>query len=175
LELLAAERSSRPKFVLAHLMSPHPPYVFASDGQPREAMPCFQEECSLFDGGQRYGTDEQLAAAQEQVAYLDGQVANTVANVLADSARPPVVIVMSDHGHRHDIDDHAEGLRNLFMAYTPGHENLFPDDVTPVNVLNRILGSYVGAAAALVDEPSYWVDMHDLPTNGLMRYRLTDP
>ena len=171
----SAETSAKPKFVFAHLMSPHPPYVFAADGEPREAALCFPEACSLFDGGQRYGKASQVAGASEQIEFLDAQVADTVADILAVSPRPPVIIVMSDHGHRHDIDDHVEGLRNLFMAYTPGKTGVFPDDVTPVNVLSRLLNAYLGAHIPLVDEPSYWVDMHDLRTTGLMTFVAADP
>ena len=66
--------------------------------------------------------------------------------VLVASPRPPIILVLSDHGSSLDVTvTNAETrLRNLFAAYTPGHDGLFPDDVTLVNVFPRLLDGYFG-------------------------------
>ena len=125
----------------------------------------------MFDGGQRYGTREQIAGALGQIEYLDQRIIETAKGILSSSPRPPVIIVMSDHGHRHDLSDVPESLSTLFLAYTPNRLHLFPDDVTPVNVVNRVLNSYLGTSIPLARDDRYWVDITDLQAHGLLEYR----
>ncbi|MEX1172005.1 MAG: hypothetical protein WEG56_05260, partial [Chloroflexota bacterium] len=94
------------------------------------------------------------------------KVVDTVKQIMDSSAEPPVIIVMSDHGHRHDMLDRREPLRSLFMAYTPGHPGLFPSDVSPVNVLTRFLNAYHRTALPLSPESGYFVDGRFLRTLG---------
>ena len=58
---------------------------------------------------------------------------------------------MSDHGSGIGIDPaHAEAgdvtdrTSNFFAALTPGHESLFPEDITPVNVMRLLSDAYLG-------------------------------
>ena len=58
---------------------------------------------------------------------------------------------MSDHGSAMGIHpDHAETgdvderTSNFFAALTPGHESLFPEDITPVNVMRLLEDAYLG-------------------------------
>jgi hypothetical protein len=155
---LAAERGGPPKVVFTHVMSPHPPISFAADGSPLDAWPCFPETCSIWDAGSRYGPALPPLVAG-QVEHLNRLVLETVGAILAASDEPPVIVVFSDHGHRHDYADHDEMLRSLLIAYTPGHAGLFPDDASPINVMPRLSNAYFGAGLPLVTEESYFVDM----------------
>jgi hypothetical protein len=55
-----------------------------------------------------------------------------------------IVILFGDHGIRLDAGVSVEYFRNFFAARTPGHPDLFPDDISPVNVLPLIENAYLG-------------------------------
>ena len=59
-------------------------------------------------------------------------------------------------------------LRNLFIASTPGRSGLFPDDVTPINLIPRLLNGYLGTDHPLATEESYLVDLDALRTKGYL-------
>lgn len=166
---IAAERADHPRFVFAHVMAPHAPVVFGPAGEPRDGWPCFPVDCSIFYGGQEYGKAV-LGAISDQVEYVNARVAKTASEILALSARKPVIIFFSDHGHRHDFDDQAEMLRILFISSTPDHAGLFPDDVTPVNVIPRLLNTYAGTGLEMTSEESYVVDMRTVDSTGIMAF-----
>ncbi len=77
--------------------------------------------------------------------------------ILATSPRPPIILVLSDHGSSLDVTaENAETrLRNLFAAYTPDREALFADDVTLVNVFPTLFSSYLGVDLPRAPETLY--------------------
>jgi hypothetical protein len=171
---VAAERVDHPRFVFAHFMSPHPPTLVARDGSNQEPWPCFPQACSAFYGGQEYG-DAIVEPTVSQIEWLNGRIERVAADILANSVRPPVIIVFSDHGHRHDFSDRSEMLRSMFMAYTPNKSGLFPADTTPINTLPRLLNAYLGEDLPLVSEQSYVLDMAAVPTTGILKLEPWSP
>ena len=164
---LARERQDQPKLVLTHLMAPHDPILFGVDGSPRQGWPCFPSDCSLFDGGQRYG-DAIVEPTVAQVGHLNTLVVDTARRILAESGEPPVIIVFSDHGLRHRLDDHDEMFRSLLLTYTPGQPGIVPPDATPVYLLARILNAYHGSSLVLATEESYFVDIASVRIDGIL-------
>jgi hypothetical protein len=160
---LAATRQSVPRFVFAHVMSPHAPIVFRADGTLRVPPDCLPVSCTLWDAHR--GPDEDSAVA-EQISYLNGQVLEAVQRMIAVSSRRVVIVIFSDHGSRHDLADRDEMLRNLFVSYTPDHPGLFPRNTTLVNLIPRILNAYVGAELPLSSEESYEIDLAAIGTTG---------
>lgn len=83
----------RPRFVMAHVMSPHNPFRFA-------------EDCSLrsewVEGHQLTG-DERAAAYANDVACLDRSFVEATDRILAEDP-DAVIIVQSDHGSRLSFD-----------------------------------------------------------------------
>jgi hypothetical protein len=167
IERLAAERGGPPKLVFAHILAPHMPVVFTADGSPAEPLPCFPSSCSLFDLGDRYG-DALLPAERGQIEYLNTAVEEVVRRIQARSATPPVIVIFSDHGVRNHEADREETLRSLFLASTPGRSGVFPDDVTLVNVLPRLLEAYTAIRLPYATEESYWVDIRRVLESGLL-------
>jgi arylsulfatase A-like enzyme len=101
-------------------------------------------------GSSGLGTDRQSYA--DQVSYLDSRLSETVDAILAAARRPPVIILMSDHGSRIGTavvgpDTSDEGLDTFFAALTPGHPGLFGEEPTPLLVFDRLLSVYVGVAS----------------------------
>lgn len=147
LDRLAREPSVKPRFVWAHIMSPHPPFVFRADGSLYPPPNCFPLACTLGAGDvPTLGMAEFVSRYTEQVAYLDTRVSALVDEILDRDARS-VIVILSDHGSRYDPADPDEESHNLFAAYTPGHPRLFGDAPAPVNTLRLILGAYFAADA----------------------------
>ena len=105
--LAALPPSERPRFVFAHIMAPHPPFVF--DAQGRDVAP--RRSFSFDDGSMYRGT-----AAEYQTGYRDQvqHIASRLLQVLEHleqlskvNRRGSVIIVHGDHGPRqrfHAID-----------------------------------------------------------------------
>lgn len=163
---LAAERSDIPKFVFAHVLTPHMPIAFTSSGAAAEPLPCFPVLCSLYTYGDEYG-DATIGPMRDQLAWVNAEVAETVRTIQARSKVPPVIVVFSDHGLRNRPADRDEMFRSFFLAATPGRTHVFPLDTSPVNMLTRLLNAYTGSEIALSSEESYWLDTRSFGPRGL--------
>ena len=142
-ESLAARRAPRPRFVFAHVPSPHGPWVQQADGSPRIMTSL---ETWYFDTPETTGMsrDEVIKGYVGQSAYLGQRTRAAVEAIQRSSARPPVILVISDHGSSLDVTaaNPERRLRNLFAAYTPGHPRLFADDVTLIGVFPTLFKAY---------------------------------
>jgi hypothetical protein len=144
------------KFVFAHVLLPHPPYVFDAEGDTVVKATAEQvPERDLY---------------RDQLAYADAQVRATVDALLAgpDDA-DPIVVIMGDEGpflcrNVDCVDDSQRRLGIRFGAhaayYLPGQPaGFFPDDHSHVNTFRGILSAYFGADLPALPDRSYdWPD-----------------
>lgn len=172
---LPSTGGDRPRFILAHLMAPHPPLVLGPDGEARDIWACYPEECEFWDSGWSSGLDVVVPAMRDQLAYVNRRLLEAVRKIQATSDRPPVIVVFSDHGYRHVPEDREETLRNLFAVYAPGQPDLFPEDATPINTFPRLLNAYFDAGLSLEEESSWWVDMSALDSRGILALEPAQP
>lgn len=172
---LAREQAAHPRFVFAHIISPHAPPVLGHDGVQPDGWPCFPATCSFWVTGEPSGHDAEVTMMREEVGAVDALTLETVRSIIANNARPAVVVVMSDHGGRNDITDRNEMLRSFFIAHTPDHPGLLPNDMTPVNLLPRLLNAYVGANLPMAPEDSHWADLDAISSRGIIDLVPTDP
>jgi hypothetical protein len=125
------------KFVFAHIVAPHRPYVFKPDPDSspvqRSLIPSFQ---ILQDRGYILGY-------RNQVLYLNQRMPVILSQIIDRSSTPPIIIVQGDHGA--DDASPKERMANLTAMYLPGmsHEDIDPH-FTPVNDFRLILASYLG-------------------------------
>ena len=163
LEDEAAANGERPKLVVAHLPTPHPPVVFDADCRPRERDELTDPPKIMgasFDPEARSRSGALLVQG-EQTRCIDDLLARTLSSVvLADPQA--VVILMSDHGPEVRLNWAApanpgldDRVSTLFAARTPGFDTLFPDDITLVNVIPRLLNRYFDAGIALQPDDVY--------------------
>src|SRR4029078_1418472 len=126
------------------------PMVFGPDGEavPGPGRDKFFVNDALGLGMSREGCSRRYSG---QVNYLNTRVLQMVDRILAASAKPPVVVLLADHGSGMGMnwDDVAhsdldERSANLFAALTPGRRNVFPDDISLVNVFGTLFGAYYG-------------------------------
>jgi len=140
--------SSRRQFVFAHILAPHPPFTFASDGAFRHPdRPFSLTDGSDFDGS----TDEYVHGYHDQAAFLVRRITGIVHAILNRPGPRPVIIIHSDHGPGSRLQsndaahsDMSERMNNFEAYYFPdGHDDL-SDSVTPVNLARALSNRYLG-------------------------------
>jgi hypothetical protein len=116
------------RFVFAHIMSPHNPYVFAADGGPAERC---GHECANHVGPPNPMLADRFLG---QLRWLNGRVIEAVDHIV-DADPEAIVILFSDHGLRRDPADLDEWYRTLFAARGAS----FADDVSTLDVFATML------------------------------------
>lgn len=141
-----------PKFVFAHLVCPHGPYVFGPGGEERKV-----DKVSLVGQGRRQ-------AYADQVAFVNMKVRELLETLLDPSSPAPIVVIQGDHGPIsvggfRDPSDRflRERMRILNAYHLPGGGNdlLYPS-ITPVNTFRLIFNRYFGQEYPLLPDRSYY-------------------
>jgi hypothetical protein len=151
-----AEASSRgPLFVFDHVPAPHQPTVFGAGGSPL-ANPL--KPNWFADSPLERGEDPASFRARyrDQLPALNDLVITAVDGIISASDEPPVILIFADHGSASAVDwnatqpDEADPARLLertaafFAAYTPGRSDVFPDDISPVDIFRLLADAYWG-------------------------------
>lgn len=150
-----------PKFVMAHFLVPHPPYVFDKDG----TEPTHRYPFTLMDGSAFLGTQaEYLRGYRGQITFVDHVVLDVLSSILNSSESPPVIVLMGDHGpgsrlvwdsaEQTDLHERTAILNAYLLPGVP-HEVLHAA-MTPVNSFRLVLDSYFGTRLGLLPDQSYF-------------------
>jgi hypothetical protein len=134
-------------FVWGHVLMPHFPFVFDANGDARplpECLPGCPWTNALAEGGPEVLKDGYLP----QLEFTNRLVLAAVSRIVEEDAEA-VVVLMGDHGGRHDPSDGDEWFRNLLAVRTPGHPRLLGQAPTTVNILPSIFNAYFGTALPL--------------------------
>jgi hypothetical protein len=160
-KLAELPRRSGPKFVYAHIISPHPPFVFDAEGNPVQPNRSY----SIGDGDDYRGTwKEYRSGYAQQVQYVNKLLDETLSSIISRSASPPVIIIQGDHGPGGLLVWKSPDLTCLWSRtailnayYLPdsGSRDLFPD-ITPVNSLRVVLNTYFKANLPLLPGETYF-------------------
>jgi hypothetical protein len=141
----AMGQESGPKFVFAHFILPHHPYLFDRDGNVlRNAVISNQ-----FEFQKRLWEDR--ASYVSQLEFTNKKVLEAVDGILAGSSTPPIIVIESDHGPGlaagiSSGEHYALRFANLGAYHLPGApDGLIPQDGTAVNQFRRILSHYFDA------------------------------
>jgi hypothetical protein len=148
-------------FVFAHILSPHPPFVFDSQG---DAV-IHDRPYEIADGDSFHGSkDEYLERYPEQVQFINKKLMNVIQAILAKSDPSPIIILQGDHGPGAYLvwDSVSEsnlkerfGILNAY--HFPGGDGgmLYPS-ITPVNTFRVVLNRYFGKNYEFLPDESYF-------------------
>lgn len=166
-----------PRFVFAHLLVPHEPYVFNADCSHRPA----------YWPASDYGPDRARAQAAylAQVSCVNRMLERLAGRILERSRVPPVILLQGDHGHGFITLDPRNGAQpprgqltpqqvaermDAFAAYyLPGGGPVLYDSMTAVNLIPSVLNRYLDAGIPLREDRVYWATLH--PPFNLERLR----
>jgi len=157
--LAEAGRSPAPVFVFAHLIVPHPPFIFRADGSLKEYVRANQ----FTDGVRIWGSPRlYIRGYREQVEFISHRLPATIAAILAQAPRPTVILLLSDHGPGSTLDfgdlrtlNLTERFGILLAMRLPGKDVRLPDDFSPVNACRLVLREYFGADLPPLPSVSY--------------------
>jgi len=123
------------KFVHAHIISPHKPYVFYADG----SLNMDAEETCAAEG------------YPEQLAFLEPRVLDVVQQIIETSQTPPIIIIEGDHGFG---DKYVTS--NFMALYLPDEGASEMDDhLTMINVFPYIFNHYFGTEIEYLPDVCY--------------------
>ena len=133
-----------PKLVYAHIMLPHPPYVFGPNGEEQDLSTDISDVTVLNQG------------YRDQVLYANKRILPIIDTILEESRGNVIIVLEGDHGII-SARDAAEHMKNLNAYYFPDHEysDLYPW-ITPVNSFRVILSNYFGQNSPLLKDQSYF-------------------
>jgi hypothetical protein len=149
-------RQPGPKFVFAHFLPPHHPYLFDRQGNIRRTANLSNQ----FEYQKRLWSEKDLYV--DQIVFMNREITNAVDRILAASPRPPIIIIQSDHGPTVERDvtpDEAMQVRfaNLAAYLLPAApEQLIPNAESAVNQFRHIFNHYFDASLDILPNRHYF-------------------
>jgi hypothetical protein len=142
LETLSKQQSSKPKFVYAHFLSPHHPYVIDSSSNKVPYLHIAKP------------TDKD--AYLNQLKGLNRLLLTTVRSIMDNyrGKNMPVIIIQGDHGFRY-LDGnrkHPEAATILNAYFLPGKKHVIYDQISPYNTFRVIFKEYFNSNIQLLPE-----------------------
>ena len=150
-------RSDSPKFVFAHLMIPHQPYVFGPNGEPLISKILTLEE-------KTDPKDLHLYLGQLQFVNIKMK---EVLEKLTEIENPPIIIIQSDHGGRvfeseNNYESILSYLNNFKAYYFPDEgRNIEFETTTPVNSFRILFNLLFDDEYELLEDRIYkitWIE-----------------
>ena len=144
-----------PKFVFAHILLPHDPYVFHADGS------------TLSEAEDKATPEVQLY--RNHLAFANSQIKDIVGYLLSGPEdKRPIVIIEGDEGPLacqsvDCVQTNANYLRirlgNLIAMYLPGVDEQLPETFSSVNTFRTVFRDYFGADLPPLPDRSFtWPD-----------------
>jgi hypothetical protein len=156
-----------PKFIFAHVLVPHPPFIFGPKG---EALPIK----GFRDGNYYNGTrEEYIKGYRGQVIYINHILETLIDKILTRSDIEPIIILQGDHGPgaylNWDTFEQTcpkERMAILNAYYIPGQktEDLYPS-VSPVYSFRIVFNQIFGSDLSLEPDEAYfslWDEPYEL-------------
>lgn len=126
----ASEKTNVPKFVYAHLMMPHYPYYFDSKNRPLPIQKLLP--------GEETNKENYI----EYLQYCNSRILDLVDNIIRNSDRSPIIMLLGDHGFREGVEREEQryAFMNLNAIYLPEKNySGFYDSISNVNQFRVLL------------------------------------
>jgi len=124
------------KFVYAHLLSTHQPFLFSKDGS--------------------FSSDQSIDGYRNSIEFTNNSLLDSIDTILKESDPKPIIILQGDHSLTGTED--AFGILNAFYLPGDAKKMLYPE-ISPVNTFRVIFDSFFGGRFPMLEDMSYWI--HD--------------
>lgn len=128
-----------PKFVFAHIVSPHVPYIFGEDGQYQT-------------------TENYIPGYFNNIHYLNKRTLEVVDSLIKNSSQPPIIIIQADHSSN---ETYKHAILNAYFLPSGGKQKLFPS-ISPVNTFRVVFDYYFGKQFPLLSDVSHYSKYTDV-------------
>ncbi len=126
-----------PKFVFAHLITPHWPHVFGPNG---EAV---------------HEHNDSISGYRNQVEFINRQIEPILSTIITKSAISPIIIIQGDHGSVIESPGQRMSILNAYyLPETPAP--VLYESISPVNTFRLIFNLYFNANLPLLEDASYY-------------------
>lgn len=150
-----------PKFVFAHVVSPHPPFIFDANGNPVQDTGCSGMDGNMFTGSQ----EEYITGYSRQLAYISQLTIEAVDEILDNSSIPPVIIIQGDHGSGMLLDfnsientclrERSSILNAYYFPQQKMQEQLY-ESISPVNSFRVVINGIFNSQLPLLEDKFYF-------------------
>lgn len=161
-ELVGEER----QFVFAHVVVPHPPFIYEETGELSIPSTLYTRD----DGYSYHEYNESLQNEYrekyvEQLQYINTRIENVIDDLIQNNLRPPIIILQSDHGpssllHWEDFDktNKKERFGILNALYFPeiDYYEKVGDTPSPVNNFRHLFNAYLGTDLEILPTHVYY-------------------
>ena len=154
------DETEKPVFVLAHIRSPHEPYVFGPNGE-------HIKPASLLGGTDKNKHDKK--GYIDQIRHINTRILEIIDKLL-ESENKPIIILQADHGSTITLNWESPdkgglkerfGILNAYYFPEGGNEVLY-DSITPVNNFRSMLNYYFDENYEILEDKSYYVTYKNL-------------
>jgi len=150
-------------FVYAHIIAPHPPFVFDERGEAvTHDTPFTLNDANYYI--REHSQKNYIAGYRRQIQYVNMLVLETIDAILTRSTTPPMIIIQGDHGPgaylhwgslEHTIPAERFGILNAYYFPEQDYELLYPS-ISPVNSFRVLFNQFSGADYALLPDRHYY-------------------
>jgi hypothetical protein len=150
-----------PKYVYAHIVCPHPPFVFGRNG---EELP-HSVPYTIKDGDHFMGSREDYIKLYiDQLIFLNNRLTTIIERIIADSDTSPIIIIQGDHGPgAYLVWDSPEetimrerfSILNAYYVPEDVQDLLYPT-ISPVNSFRLIFNQVFGLPYELLPDEHYY-------------------
>lgn len=138
-----------PKIVFAHIISPHSPPIFDSNGGRLDPSGAF----TLKDNDEGQSDQQEDPQFKHQLISLNERVIKFAKGIIDKSQSPPIIIIQSDHG----LGGGEAHMSILMALYLPNvEESLLYETISPVNVFRFVFNEYFGGDYEILEDISYF-------------------
>jgi hypothetical protein len=144
----------RSRLVFAHLILPHPPFVFDAEGNPVTPDAPFALDFPSSGSSEAY-----IRGYREQVEFLNQELEHIIDVILAKTDTTPVIVIQADHGPDSNTgrqDYVQERMTILNAILLPGGTEAMYPNLTPVNTFRLVFNQlFLGDYERLPDRALY--------------------
>jgi len=160
-QLMAAPVIHGPKFVFAHILAPHPPFVFDQNGEAvRANRPYTPGDGEGFSGDKL----EYQIGYIGQLKYVNKMILQTIDTILSTTSTSPVIIIQGDHGSgslmsRNSLDESCmferSSILNAYHMPDNKEQALYPS-ISPANSFRVVFNAYLGTDLPLLPDRTFY-------------------
>lgn len=159
--LMRSVSQKGPKFVFAHIVPPHPPFVFNEQGDA--VNPNYPY--SFNDANDFQLSDEEYRKGYiSQIVFVNSKIVTLIDSILYNSEFPPIIIIQGDHGPGMMTDFGSykntclhERFSVFAAYYLPGTvDTVVSNNISTVNIFRIILNEYFDAKISILPNSHYF-------------------